>query len=46
MILKEIIVYGMFPLGSQLSWERYRADAIPYQQRPPYDHTTRSQHVC
>jgi hypothetical protein len=33
-------------IGSQLSWERYRADVIPYQQRPPYDHTTRSQRVC
>jgi hypothetical protein len=32
--------------GSQLSWERYRADAIPYYQRPPYDHTKLSQIVC
>jgi hypothetical protein len=29
--------------GSQLMWERYRANVLPYQQRPPYDHTTRSQ---
>ena len=33
-------------IGSQLSWERYRADVLPYSQRPPYDHTTRSQRVC
>ncbi|CAF4840990.1 unnamed protein product, partial [Rotaria sp. Silwood1] len=29
--------------GTPLNWERYRANAIPYDQRPPYDHTTRSQ---
>lgn len=31
--------------GSQLAWERYRADVLPLQQRPPYDHSTRSQNV-
>ncbi|CAF5027780.1 unnamed protein product, partial [Rotaria sp. Silwood1] len=28
---------------SQLEWKRYRVNAIPYDRRPPYDHTTRSQ---
>jgi len=31
--------------GSTIQWERYRGDVLPYQQRPPYDHTTRSEHV-
>ena len=32
-------------VDSPLFWQRYRADVLPYQQRPPYDHTTRSQRV-
>ncbi|CAF0718676.1 unnamed protein product [Adineta steineri] len=28
--------------GSELMWERYRANALSFQHRPPYDHTTRS----
>ncbi|CAF4932046.1 unnamed protein product, partial [Rotaria magnacalcarata] len=24
-------------------WERYRANILPFDRRPPYDHTTRSQ---
>lgn len=32
--------------GTQLEWERYRADTAPLIRRPPYDHTTRSQLVC
>ncbi|CAF1456361.1 unnamed protein product, partial [Rotaria sordida] len=29
--------------GSEIEWERYRVNAMPYSRRPPYDHTTRSQ---
>ncbi|CAF4821317.1 unnamed protein product, partial [Rotaria sp. Silwood2] len=29
--------------GSPLEWQRYRTNALPYDRRPPYDHTTRSQ---
>ena len=32
--------------GSELSWDRYRTNGLPFAQRPPYDHTTRSQQVC
>ncbi|CAF4902454.1 unnamed protein product, partial [Rotaria magnacalcarata] len=28
---------------SELMWERYRANILPFDRRPPYDHTTRSQ---
>jgi hypothetical protein len=31
--------------GSQLFFERYRADTSLFQRRPPYDHTTRTQLV-
>jgi hypothetical protein len=32
--------------GSELKWERYRGDALSFNHRPPYDHTTRTQLVC
>ncbi|CAF1639090.1 unnamed protein product, partial [Adineta ricciae] len=28
--------------ASELKWERYRVNALPFHHRPPYDHSTRS----